>query len=282
MAESVEITIGLRQKLRRSYVQEWARRYMREWARRGSPRNRAEAALRQRYHEYHVERFFAKVIGKGDLVFDIGAHVGQWTRSFRRLGAEVVAVEPQETSVAVLRKAFRHDPLVHIVHGAVGAHCGTAELMASRPCSDTASIAPDFVAALIRSGRMPTTILEGIRETVTVTTLDRLIETFGRPAYCKIDVEGSELQVIQGLSQPVPLLSFEFHGEVRQNAEEIVARLSHLDQYEYNHTDGDWLGLKRCQWIDERTLVTDIRALGIGAWGNVFAIIPPRNGSSLA
>jgi FkbM family methyltransferase len=272
VGEVAAIHMGLTQKLRRGYIQEWARRYMREWARRGAPRNAAEAALRQRYYEYHIERFFATVIRKGDLVFDIGAHVGEWTRSFRRLGAQVVAVEPQVTSVTALTEEFRHDPLVHVLHEAVGAALGTAELVASRPCDDTASIAPDFVAALVRSGRMADTNVGALTETVSVTTLDHLIDTFGRPAFCKVDVEGSELQVVKGLSEPLPLLSFEFHGEVRRNTEEIVARLGQLGGYEYNHTDGDWLGFKRSQWIDERTLVDDLRALGSGAWGNVFAI----------
>jgi len=43
-------------------------------------------------------------------------------------------------------------------------------------------------------------------------TLDAAtIETFGKPFYCKIDVEGWELDVLKGLSQPIPLISFEFH-----------------------------------------------------------------------
>jgi hypothetical protein len=45
---------------------------------------------------------------------------------------------------------------------------------------------------------------------VPVVTLDSAIERFGTPVFCKIDVEGWELEVLTGLTQPIPVLSFEF------------------------------------------------------------------------
>ena len=45
---------------------------------------------------------------------------------------------------------------------------------------------------------------------VEMTTLDKLIETYGIPVFIKIDVEGYELEVLKGLSKPVRLISFEY------------------------------------------------------------------------
>ena len=45
--------------------------------------------------------------------------------------------------------------------------------------------------------------------TVGLTTLDALVTRFGEPAFCKIDVEGFDLEVLQGLSRPLRALSFE-------------------------------------------------------------------------
>ena len=42
-----------------------------------------------------MERLYARFVQPGDLVFDVGAHVGDRVAAFRRLGARVVAVEPQ-------------------------------------------------------------------------------------------------------------------------------------------------------------------------------------------
>jgi FkbM family methyltransferase len=46
---------------------------------------------------------------------------------------------------------------------------------------------------------------------VPVVTLDSAIDFFGLPFFCKIDVEGWELEVLQGLNQAIPLVSIEFH-----------------------------------------------------------------------
>src|SRR5262249_60695009 len=46
---------------------------------------------------------------------------------------------------------------------------------------------------------------------VNVVTLDSLIDEFGVPDYIKIDVEGFDLEVLRGLSQPIALLSVEFN-----------------------------------------------------------------------
>jgi hypothetical protein len=52
---------------------------------------------------YHLDRkrhramdaLLSRFVRPGDLAFDIGSHVGDRVSSFRRLGARVVAVEPQ-------------------------------------------------------------------------------------------------------------------------------------------------------------------------------------------
>ena len=43
-----------------------------------------------------MDRLYRQFVRSGDLVFDVGAHVGDRVASFRRLGARVVAVEPHD------------------------------------------------------------------------------------------------------------------------------------------------------------------------------------------
>ena len=54
---------------------------------------------------------------------------------------------------------------------------------------------------------------EGTEATIDieVTTLDDMFRIHGRPSYIKIDVEGFELEVLKGLSQPIPCISLEYH-----------------------------------------------------------------------
>src|SRR5476649_1430652 len=95
--------------------------------------DRARAAAMDRLHSRFVQR--------GDLVFDIGAHVGDRVASFRRLGARVVAIEPQPALVKVLKTIYGRKSDVSVEAVAVGSSAGTAELMinADNPTVSTAS-----------------------------------------------------------------------------------------------------------------------------------------------
>ena len=57
-----------------------------------------------------MERLYAEFVKPGDLVFDIGAHVGDRVRAFRRLGARVIAIEPQPALARTLRLLYGRDP----------------------------------------------------------------------------------------------------------------------------------------------------------------------------
>ena len=50
------------------------------------------------------KEFYSYFINAGDVVFDIGANIGNRTQIFSELGARVVAVEPQSKCVTILKK----------------------------------------------------------------------------------------------------------------------------------------------------------------------------------
>lgn len=98
------------------------------------------------------------------------------------------------------------------------------------------SSAAGFATLYARKSSAQSSLLEdwegGVTDTchVPVLTLDSAIEHFGRPFYCKIDVEGWELEVLKGLNQPLPLMSFEFHLNER-DIRKTVACLERLSQF---------------------------------------------------
>ncbi len=57
-----------------------------------------------------MQRFYAQFIQPGDLCFDIGAHVGNRVLVWSRLGARIVAVEPQPACLALLRRLYGRSP----------------------------------------------------------------------------------------------------------------------------------------------------------------------------
>ena len=88
------------------------------------------------------------------------------------------------------------------------------------------------------------------RATVEVMTLDELIAAHGMPAFCKIDVEGYEEAVLEGLSRPIPALSFEYLPGAIDKAERCVRRLSELGPYEFNVSVRETMKLERKSWIN--------------------------------
>jgi hypothetical protein len=71
------------------------------------------------------------------------------------------------------------------------------------------------------------------RVTVGVSTLDALMARYGRPDFCKIDVEGYEEEVLEGLSAPLPALSFEYLPQAWGRAARCLSLLEDLAPYRY-------------------------------------------------
>ncbi|HEV3395358.1 MAG TPA: FkbM family methyltransferase, partial [Xanthobacteraceae bacterium] len=170
-----------------------------------------------------MERLYGRFIKPGDLVFDIGAHVGDRVAAFRRLGARVVAVEPQPALRTTLKLLHRRDRAVTIEPVALGRSVGTIDLRLNLDNPTVATASPDFIRAAAGAagweGQAWTRTLA-----VPMTTLDVLIARHGVPAFIKIDVEGFEAEVLAGLSRPVAALSFEFTTIQRSIATAAIDR----------------------------------------------------------
>src|SRR3954464_10687773 len=89
-------------------------------------------------------RFYGEFLGPGDVGFDVGAHVGNRVRAWRKLGARVVAVEPQPDFVRILRLFFGRDRGVTIVLKALGARAGTARLAIATTTPTVSSMSTDW------------------------------------------------------------------------------------------------------------------------------------------
>ncbi len=215
--------------------------------------------------------FYGEFIGPGDVAFDIGAHVGSRVRAWRRLGARIVAVEPQPDCLRVLRLLFGRNPQVTIVPLAVGSAPGTARLAISSATPTVSSMSPDWIGSVTEDQRFAKVRWDASVE-VAVTTLDDLVAAHGEPAFCKIDVEGFEVQVLTGLSRPLRALSFEYLPPAHDDALAALALVQGLGDYRYNYSPVETMHFASETWLtadDLEALLERYRPLGRS--GDVYA-----------
>lgn len=226
-----------------------------------------------------LRRFSRSLLRPGDLAFDLGAHAGNRVYAWTRLGARVVAVEPHPTFYRLLTLLWGRHPRVTTLRLAVGASPGSGRLEISRRTPTVSTLSTAW------SGRMEQTrSFRGVHwdtsSPVEVTTLDRLIERFGVPDFCKIDVEGSEVEVLQGLTRPMPSLSFEFHPAAPEFGLPCLDRLENLGAYEYNWSVGETHHFALEKWVGPSEIRDLLEGLSPNAGsGDVYArLVDPRRG----
>lgn len=131
---------------------------------------------------------FVEAIRPGSAFFDIGANVGYYTVLASRLvggDGRVIAFEPVPRNLEFLRRHLELNCLanVTVVPMAVSDNCGTAGFSLGL---DTA------MGHIGEDGEI----------TVETTTLDHMVDQLGcGPDVVKIDVEGSEIEVLTGAAE---------------------------------------------------------------------------------
>jgi len=218
-----------------------------------------------------MEALYRRFVAPGDLVFDIGAHVGDRVAAFRRLGARVVAVEPQPALVRTLRLLYGRDENVAIEPVAVGRRKGTLDLKLNLENPTVATASKQFIAAAAGAagweGQAWTKTLP-----VAVTTLDDLIALHGLPAFAKIDVEGFEAEVLAGLSRPMAALSFEFTAIQRDVALAAIERCVALGYQRFDAALGETQTLVCGRWLGAGEIARWLQELPMAAnSGDIYA-----------
>ncbi|MFT5645387.1 MAG: FkbM family methyltransferase [Aureispira sp.] len=194
------------------------------------------------------QRFYQQFINKGDLCFDVGANMGSRTDTFSKLGAKVIAIEPTQNCCQVLRNKFGTNSNVSLLQMALGAQVGKGTLHLAN-YHEVSTLSTLFIEQY--SHQEKHNILWDKTVQVPISTLDQLIKEYGLPQFCKIDVEGYETEVLKGLSQPLPYLSFEYNNRLKEKALECLEILSKFPNLSYNFSSYESMQLSLDPWKNQ-------------------------------
>ncbi len=214
------------------------------------------------FGNYLHKKFYSKFINKNDVCFDIGANKGRKSKLLLSLGAKVIAFEPQSSCSKFLNDIdnnnFNYLPI------AVGPKDEIKSLNIANHI-EVATFSNEFIDYFKNDSLEWNNV-----EEVEVKKLDTLIKEYGIPDFCKIDVEGYELDILSNLTYEVPLIEFEFTGGFISNTIKIIDLLNKSNTYyNFNLNENPKFELK--EWVSAKKMITIINELPINRLhGNIF------------
>jgi FkbM family methyltransferase len=174
--------------------------------------------------------YLTEIAALGDssnIVFDIGANEGFLTEIFAGAGYTVIAVEPDDRNFAILQARFEKNPNIKLLKAAVTSKPGQIGFFKSKHEAAFGTLSEKWKLIRQKAG-LEATVFEDEMMIIDSTTLDELINKYGQPSFIKVDVEGHEEAVLQGLSHSIPLLSFE--AILPEFLPETIAGIAHLQK----------------------------------------------------
>ena len=215
--------------------------------------------------------FYKKLFTENDLVFDIGANHGNRVDPFLKIGAKVIAIEPNPKLAKKLEK--KYGDKIDVVQKAIGEKDGVINLYINNTdaLSTTSKEFIEKAKLTNRFGELSNQFNQTVE--VEMVSIDKLFNKFGYPIFMKIDTEGLEYIILKTLkNNKVSGLSFEF--AIPETLDEVILSIEHLNDIGYkqfNIVFGEsttFISNKNMFFLD---LINLIKQLPEMSWGDIYA-----------
>jgi len=173
---------------------------------------------------------YSDLIRKGDFVVEIGAHIGYVSLYFAHLigpGGQLIVFEPGPNNLPYLWKNVTSNSRISIVEKAVTDYVGSARFYVDNLTGQNSSLLEGH-DALVSRKQVPH--VDSSEESVIEVPCTRLDDFLLRaqlppPSFVKIDVEGAELSVLDGMKAILGKDDIVLMVEVTENAPDVFALL---------------------------------------------------------
>ena len=225
--------------------------------------------------QQQMRKFYGQFMQPGDLCFDVGAHVGNRLLAWSKLGVNIVAVEPQPHLFTFLQRWYGRFSHITLISQALAAESGTQTLHISNRHPTVTTLSDEWITA-VKQDESFASVDWDTAVSVPVTTLDDLIAQYGVPVFCKIDVEGYELEVLRGLSRGITAVSFEYIPAAIDIAVGCVERLCELGTYEFNYSPGEKHKFASQKWLPAAEMIEILHDFSLAdGSGDVYGRLRP-------
>lgn len=171
------------------------------------------------------------------LIFDIGANRGLFSDACleKHKDCKIVLIEANPNLIEILKQKYKNQSNIIILNNIADKNSYT-EIDFYISNADTISTASlDW----INKSRFANNYIWQAPIKIISISLDKLIEMHGSPDLIKIDVEGYEFEVIQGLNKKQKKICFEWTEEEYIKINLICQHLEKLGYYKFGYIFGD-------------------------------------------
>lgn len=203
---------------------------------------------------------YKELIKSRQLVFDVGLNMGDKSEFFLQEGSKVVGFEP----------------LVECFENAISRFRGNQNFTAENLALDNKKGHENiYLTSYHTISSMSQNFIDEVKKErftgyewsnsrlVQTDTLDNMIIKYGKPDYIKIDVEGFEYNVLQGLSESIDLISVEFNPELCSETEKCIEYVDSLNNGEtlFNYIYRFDEDFKFGGWLTKKEILNYIKSI---------------------